>query len=377
MARASTRSAAERPALDLMELSVGALREVPMTAWLAYGTGTIPFALALMEFWLHMTQSAFAAEAVGAKALVTAVAYLWMKCWQTVFAAHLRSAASRSGPPSWSARKVARMIAVQCAIQPLGLVARPVALLITLPYAWVNAFFHTVTLQGDGATGNPMEVERESARLVRGWVGQNHTGLALLFGVYGFLYLNLAVATLATPVLLRSLLGMEIAAGANPFLMLNGTFFVAVAIAANAAADPFFKAFYAVRGFLLGAVTTGDDLRAQLRRPASAAVALLGLLLIPGPAPLAAAPDPARTPPAWSAEQLDAGIEETLRDPKFAWRMPRVEAPDSEGWLDGFFAEVGRTLKAWGRPLRGLGAFGDPMAGGAITRTRSRHAGPG
>ena len=42
------------------------------------------------------------------------------------------------------------MIAEQASLQPWGLILRPVALIVTVPFVWVAAFFQNATVLGDG-----------------------------------------------------------------------------------------------------------------------------------------------------------------------------------------------------------------------------------
>lgn len=342
------RSAAETPAIEMIEEAAALLRSAPASAWFAYAAGTIPFVLALLEFWFHVTQDAFAAENLAAKALAAALAYLWMKCWHAVFAAHLQAVLAGEPPPRWPANRTARLAAVQCTLQPLGLMARPVAMLITIPYGYVHSFFQAVTIRGDGSAGKPSAIAREAMVESKRWAGQNHAGLALLCFFYFLAFFNLVAAGLLAPAMLKSLFGIDSVAATNVWTLLNTTFFLAVSVCAYACTDPLFKAFYALRSFRLRSLASGTDLTVELRR---ITVAILLCALVPFAIPMASGASEPQSPRSWSREQLDNGIDETLRDPKYAWRMPRQADPDKRGLIDGFFIGVGKTVKGWFAPV--------------------------
>ena len=55
------RSAAGRPAFDLIEEAFHAWRICPPVAFCWYYLGALPFVLALLYFWMDMSRGAFAA----------------------------------------------------------------------------------------------------------------------------------------------------------------------------------------------------------------------------------------------------------------------------------------------------------------------------
>ena len=97
-----------RPALDVIEDAVHLLRTAPAGTLLAYYAGAIPFALGLLYFWADMSRGAFAERRCPAAALGMALLFLWLKCWQAVFASALRARLEGETPSKWNLRRVVR-----------------------------------------------------------------------------------------------------------------------------------------------------------------------------------------------------------------------------------------------------------------------------
>ena len=122
-----------RPASDLMEEAVRLLRAAPPSAWLAYYAGTVPGMLGALYFISDMSLSTYAAERLVQSSIGLGTVWLWMKCCQAVFTCRLRSELLLLDPPRWTAGRLARLAVAQIALQPLGLILRPLALQLLLP----------------------------------------------------------------------------------------------------------------------------------------------------------------------------------------------------------------------------------------------------
>ena len=115
----------ERTAIDILEEAVNLLRAAPLRATVAYLTGAVPFILALLFFLNDMTRSPFAFEHLGRASLALAALYIWKNVWQALFARQLYESLS----PQDARIPVMRLIAIQAALQPVGLAAdAPVSL---------------------------------------------------------------------------------------------------------------------------------------------------------------------------------------------------------------------------------------------------------
>lgn len=358
----------ERPALDLIEDAVHLLRTAPPTVLLTYYTGAIPFVLGLLFFWSDMSCSAFAERRCPAAALGMALLFLWLKCWQAVFACALRARLAAAPPPQWTLRRLLRLLVVQGIVQPWRIFLLPVALIFAIPFAWVLAFFENVTVLGDGVDAGVRAAGRRAAAQARVWPKQNHLLLAILALVALVLWLNSLIAVLTIPQLLKMFLGVETAFSRAGIWVIFNTTFLAVTVAlAWLALDPLLTAIYALRCFHGEARQDGADLLAELSRVrarhplAAVAVALmLSLLPLAGFAAEPARPPPAAAPAAGAVPpgQIDDAVKRTLQNEKYAWRLPRekVASDDSpaKAWLRAFFKSIGDTVMGWLRAIRNV-----------------------
>ncbi|MBI5395551.1 MAG: DUF4129 domain-containing protein [Verrucomicrobia bacterium] len=344
-------------ALDLVEEAFCLLRLAPAGVLAAYYAGAVPFALGLLYFWADMSGGAFARRHSADAALGVAALFLWMKYWQAVFAGHLMARLRGAPAPRWTWRRIARMVVVQTALQPTGLFALPGAALMTLPFGWACAFYHNLSVVGDGGSASVRAAWRGALRQARLWPGQNHMALAICYLFGFFVLLNLAVAMAVLPALLKTLLGVETVFSLSGAHLFNTTFIAALGGLTFLAVNPLMKAVYVVRCFYGESLTSGADLQAQLRllRPAAGA-ALLGCLLALMPASLHAQTPPARSVAARPAiagavrpDALDRAIGETISRPEYAWRLPRQEADEDKGpvaaFLDSVVRSIGKGLK--------------------------------
>ncbi len=360
-------SRAARPALDLVEEAVHLLRTAPPGALLAYYAGAIPFAVGLLFFWADMSCGAFAQRHCSAAALGLAVLFLWLKCWQAVFASPLRARVAARAAPGWDARRVCRLVLAQGILQPSRLFVLAAAFVTAVPFAWVFAFYENVTVFGDGAPGGVRALLRRAEAQAKAWPEQNHVLLALLALAGVVLWLNAVVALLAAPQLLKMFLGTETALSrSGAAVMFNTTFLAATFCLAWLALDPLVKAVYTLRCFHGEARRDGADLLADLAfvragaKPIVLAALLLGAFLAlsagaAGPRP--SAPTAVQPAPTVPPEQIETAVKETLQHDKYAWRLPREKVEEDSplrAWLEGFFTGIGHWLGGW---LRAAGRW--------------------
>src|SRR5262249_4517073 len=119
--------------------------------------------------------------------------------------------------------------------------------------------------------------------------------------------------------------------------VLNISTTTATAVIALACIEPLTCAMAAVRAFYFQARAGGEDLRSALRR--LAAVALIGVALCGGT--VMQAQEKAKQ----DAATLDREIDNVLRQPEFAWRMPRTEAAPELTWLQRMFENIEKWIK--------------------------------
>lgn len=354
--------------IDLIEEAVHLLRLAPARVLASYYAGSLPFVAGLLYFWADMSRSALAWGRCAEAALGLSVLYLWMKCWQTEFASQLTARIANRPMPRRPARELARLLAAQTVLQPAGLFAIPLAFLLMLPFGWVYAYYHNVSVVGNGRAEDVRTVHRRAIQLAMLWPGQNHA-LILVLSAFGvFVFVNVVMALLIVPELLRMLLGIQTTFTlSGVYAVVNTTFLATASGVTYLCMNPLIIAVYTVRCFYGESVQTGADLRVELADSAlrqRAAIAALCLALnLSVFAPVAAAtPDskPGTRDSAVSASDLDRSITEVLQHREYAWRMPRGKPPPEEQGVIGAFIDgligwmrnLARTIGRWMDMLR-------------------------
>jgi len=342
MRRGSGRAAPSPGAIEVLDEAFHLLRTAPAGVLLSFYAGSVPFVLGFLFFWMDMGRSALARRHVAEDALLLAVLYVWMKSWQAVCARALRrrlAGRPEPLPPSgW-----ARHLLTQAALQPTSLFVLPFAGFILLPYGWAYAFYQSLAVTGDAAAA------RRHAAL---WPRQNHAIVLILFLLGYFVFLNVSAAIFMTPFLLRTLFGIETAFSRSPAALFNTTFFLIAWGLTYLAVGPVAKAAYAVRCFHGDSLTTGEDLRSDLRSVSKAprrAAAIILLLLALDAGGFASGWSVAGTVPAapsrnLPADEIDRAIRQVIRRREFDWRRPEAPLPDEKkGILARFFDDVADT----------------------------------
>jgi len=355
MARKKT---SEKGALELLEQAVHLLRLAPAEVLGFYYIGTIPFALGFLYFWADMSRSAFAAQHCGRSAFVLVLLFAWMKAWQALFGAGLAGQIAGRSPAKSGIGRSFSVAATQMIYQPSGFFVLPLALLITVPFGWVFAFYQNLSVLG--AT-EPETLFKTAARQAALFPRQNHVALFVLIAFGFFVWLNFMTLLLVLPGLAKTLLGIESSfTRSGVYALFNTTFLSASVMLTYLCVDPLVKAFYALRCFYGQSLTTGEDLKVELKRHTAraefpAVVVAVLLFLLPGSLLAQEIPPPSGSPGvSVPASQLDASIEKVLSRSEFTWRQPREKTPTppSKNWLMLFIESVGETLKGWLVSLR-------------------------
>lgn len=311
--------------IDLIEEAVHLLRRAPAALLAFYAIGTLPFVLAFLYFWGEMSRGAFAREHAFADAFGLALAFLWMKCWQCVFASELRLFLTGRPPSRWRRGRVFRMVLTQSAVQPFGLFLLPASALMVLPFAWIYGFFQSATVLGDGSL-NTSETVRAASKQASLSLGQACLALVILGLFAFFVWLNIAIFMVMLPGLLKTFLGLNnayIQAGVHNAL--NTTFLACTLALAYVCVDPLAKALFVLRCFYGQSLRSGEDLKArllQVRTQTLAASVVLFCCLAGG---VSAAPVQSVVAPS----QLNQSIDEVQKESQFAWRMPREKQADA------------------------------------------------
>ena len=338
-----------KDALEILEEAVHLLRRMPGRVFAAYYIGSATFVLAFLYFWADMSRGAFARSHIVEASLLMSLLFLWMKCWQAVFAAHVRSSLSGGAASTWPIRRILRLLMAQTAIQPAGLLILPVALLVTLPFGWVYAYYQNVTLFGNGEERDLKAVTRKAREQAKLFQKQNHVVLAVLalFGI--FVFLNTAGLLYFAPHIVHILSGAETVFSRANWRVLNTTFLAASLGLTYLALDPITKCVYVLRCFYGESILTGEDLEVEIKnikfktKIVTPALALLLVLTVSSSAALGQE--------TVSPEKLDRSISEVIGKREYTWRLPREKQDTDKKTTRSPFGEfiLGAvdTVKAW------------------------------
>lgn len=330
----------DKNALDLVEEAFYLLRNAPTPAFAAYCVGTLPFLLAFLFFWADMGRSATAYDHAAPAALGVAALYVWMSIWQAVFAQALRSTLTGSARPP-----LGPLAFVQAALQPTKLIVVPAAVLLTFPLGAVFAFYQNLTAVSYEESRGLRQVLRSARRQARLWHVQNWVVLGFLSMLAVAIFLNIGVLLLLVPQLLKTLFGIETALARSQTLMLNSTFLAIAGTLTYAMIDPLIKAIYVLRCFYGESLGTGEDLKAQLKTLAAQIVLVIAVL---GGTTMHAQQPQVPAPTGTAIHDLDRSIDDALKRPEFAWRLPhRREATEQKNWVTRMLNDFFETLDNW------------------------------
>ncbi len=329
-------------AIFLLEESVHVLRQAPLFLLSSYYIGALPFILGLFYFWADMSRSADAHSYHAAASLGIALLYIWMKCFQAVFAARVKTIVGGKPLARWSVQQGLALVATQTLIHATSFFILPLAALVAIPFGWCYAFYQNATAEAISELGSLTTLCKSAWFQAKLWPRQNHIllGIFFMFGIVVFL--NIAGAIYLLPLLLKKYLGFESIFTLSGSHLINTTFWVVTIGLTYLCLNPLVKTAYILRCFYGLALKSGADLKTELQRLMShRTVAIVGLLIFTSfvcPMPSAAIDKPFTSP-----EALDRSIEEVLAQREFNWRMPRVVIAKDEKDSKGPIA----SLVAW------------------------------
>lgn len=381
-ARASTEHGSELPgkrrvkrnhggptAIELIEESVHLLRRAPTSSFAIYLAGAAPFALGVMFFVAHVTWFHPPAEVIAWNALGLVVLFAAMKVAQAEFCARLLAQRLGSAPAPLTVSRAWRLGRIQFALHGWGVLSLPVALVITVPFPWLYAYFQSASVIGESK-----HLAAESRAQAALWPAQNALGQLLLSALAIAVWINIATAFWLVPWLANRLLGLQNIFGFSGWWFVNTTFLAATAVLTWLACDPLVKAFFTLRVFYGRARKSGEDLRVDLRhvgrrKPIGALVAVALALLVVTQVRAPAAEKTAPPPPSVDARQLDATIERMLARNEYRWRLRPLPNDDLAAknagpiarffragaeWMEDFFRWARHTLNRVLRWIFGL-----------------------
>jgi hypothetical protein len=348
----------QKSALRIIEETVHLLRTGPGLLLSVYYLGSVPFVLGLLYFWADMSRSPNANEYSAAAALGLAVLFVWMKVWQTIFALRVHDRISGDLSHNGSLGQLASIAATQTLIQATRFIVMPVAALLAIPFGYCYAFYHNAAVYVGQDNQDFKPTCQWAWRQAKLWPRQNHLLIAIfwLFGLV--IFLNVSMATLIIPQLLKSLMGVEsVFTLGGVAVLINSTFWIAMLGVTYLFLDPIVKTAYVVRCFYGSALGSGADLKTELNRILNPGAKIIAGLLIVVICNISV-PSIAETPATVAPDELNQSIEEIMSRPEFSWRMPRETAdqkePESRGpleaalkWLLDMITKGIKTIKGW------------------------------
>jgi hypothetical protein len=354
----------EKEALEIIEEATHLLRLSPISSFVLYYAGTIPFIIGFLYFWSDMSRSPFAYQYSAKAALSMTFLFIWMKSCHVLFSTQIRTRIHKDSSADFSPATFFRLLVVQTAIQPTGFIILPLAFIFALPFGWVYAFYQNVSYFGNGESVDIKSVYKNSIQHAMFAPKQNHV-LLLVISILGiFLFLNTGLLIIQLPHLLKMLFGAETAfTKAGHIMFFNTTYLAVTCSIVYLLLDPLIKTVYALRCFYGESLQSGNDLKIELKSSRSASKSLLMLLtcstLICSSAfysnVYASDSNNAgvRSSPV-SPSELDRSISEVIVKNEYTWRMPR-ERPDikeDKGLLETFIDGIIDTVISWLKPVK-------------------------
>jgi hypothetical protein len=354
-----------KPALELIEDTVDLLRSDPLHFLLPYYMGSLPFYLAVLFFVTDM-RSAFAEQHLVPAALGLAALFILMKLFQSMFALRVFDRKAHTRKSVFTLNSLIRRLALQAGIHASAFIFLPLALLATLPYVYMVAFYqnaHALVPEDEQPLGTLIK---------RLWTvaahapGQNHMIYIIFIAVRLGVLANIGVLIYTVPQLLKSFFGFESVFTLGGFTPMNSTYIVTVLVLTHLITDPLVKAVHALRCFYGESEQTGEDLKAALIsiKKGTAILSILMLFTLTlfalTPSVSVAEAAKAKASPAVtsgvSPEQLEKSIKHVISGREFAWRMPRDKEKimkedglmdDVIAWLKPYVKKVTDTLAHW------------------------------
>ena len=246
--------------IDLLEEAIHLLRRTSAITYAYYILGVTPFALLFFQLLGDASYHRYLSEHLGNSVIRLALAYCWMKGFQAL--ACQRLLASYSGEPirRRGPLELLQLWSAQCAIQPWGMLIKPMAFIVMVPSPFVDAFFQTASIVMNGKRGDFMRC----IRLSRGQIGQGLIlgGIIFAFRIVMFVCVYSTLATL--PFLCKMLFGIETLLTHNFEWLLSIPFLLGTGLVSYLIIDLLLKSFYVIRLRRIECETSGKDLVRRL-----------------------------------------------------------------------------------------------------------------
>jgi hypothetical protein len=369
--------------IDLIEEAIHLLRRAPIETYTFFLVGIAPFVLCFFQFCSEMSYSEFAGSSLPGFAATLALSYLWMKAFQYLACRQLVMVYSGELSNRGNFGRILKSCIHQAAIHPIGLFAKPMAALasvpgfltfvplLMLPASIICSFFQNASILITGEPGDFAKCWHLSVN--RGRAAASLLFLSSFLRIVIFLNVYLTIGIL--PYLLKALFGIDTFLSRDFRWLISFSYLVGIGLISYFVVDLLTKAIQVVEVCRAEAQTTGKDLQRSLRSLTAAKKVgvLLLSLLIPtlisradpsGRPSVPSVPTSGRgdthypiflvslkraSPPSETERipdsELNERIDRELSSSEYSWRKPQHHLVSGEkNWLQGLGAWVAKSL---------------------------------
>jgi hypothetical protein len=258
--------------VDLIEEAIHLLRRAPIETYALFLVAIAPFVLCFFQFCSEMSYSEFAGMNLPGFASILAISYLWMKAVQHLACRQLVRVYTGEVPNRGDFGNVFRSCIHQAAIHPIGLFAKPMAALasipgfltfvplLMLPASIIFSFFQNASIVITGERGDFAKCWRLSVN--RGRAAASLLFVSLFLRIVIFLNVYLTIGVL--PYLVKALFGVDTFLSRDFRWLISFSYLVGIALISYFALDLLSKAIQVIEVCRAEAQTTGKDLQRSL-----------------------------------------------------------------------------------------------------------------
>ena len=258
--------------IDLIEEAIHLLRRAPIETYAFFLVGIAPFVLCFFQFCSEMSYSEFAGSSLPGFAVTLALSYLWMKALQYLACRQLVMVYTGELSNRGNFGRILKSCIHQAAIHPIGLFAKPMAALasipgfltfvplLMLPASIICSFFQSASILITGESGDFAKCWHLSVN--RGRAAASLLFLSSFLRIVIFLNVYLTIGIL--PYLLKALFGIDTFLSRDFRWLISFSYLVGIGLISYFVVDLLIKAIQVVEVCRAEAQTTGKDLQRSL-----------------------------------------------------------------------------------------------------------------